>query len=456
MFDNVSLDSKLQKYETTIVDFFDSNEGHVLIISDDNTFFTILRQTITKLLGVQSPVFTTVNSVKKIESVIRTVFAQNEQVIVFLERVCNRHDLLYLVDEIKETYPHAKIILLTSEVAREQLVFLHEVGADNVIAKPISINMLIEKLAFTIKPQNKLGQLIDLSKKMLACGAYSQALNASKSILQMKPNSAAGLIVMGDAYLGLKNYKNARAAYEMASKAAPMYLEPLKKQVSLYESLGDFQNRLRCLNKLDGLSPLNLDRKITIGEAYMELGSSEHAEFVFDTAIEMAANESHNAAAEIAKRVADIYEKADPKSAEKYLKTVLKHKGNTLSENDLALFTSLGVVLRKQGKLKEAIEEYSKALEVSQNDANVYYHLAVALAEGRDYYKASDALHKVLRLNNNFGKTSPSVAYNMGFIFSKSRENKMAREMLADCLAMSPTHKKATSLLATLQAKAQR
>lgn len=56
-------------------------------------------------------------------------------------------------------------------------------------------------MAFTIKPQSKLGQLIDTAKAYLADGNPEKAKQTSLEILEMKPGSAAGLMVLGDAEL---------------------------------------------------------------------------------------------------------------------------------------------------------------------------------------------------------------------------------------------------------------
>lgn len=77
--------------------------------------------------------------------------------MLFLERKMNGQDLSFLVNQIKQAYNKLRIIILTSDVQRDRLMLLHEVGADNFIAKPVSVNTLIEKMAFTLKPQSKLG-----------------------------------------------------------------------------------------------------------------------------------------------------------------------------------------------------------------------------------------------------------------------------------------------------------
>ena len=100
--------------------------------------------------------------------VLREVTPKHPAPMLFLERIMGGQDLSFLVNQIKQAYSKLRIIILTTDVQRDRLMLLHEVGADNFIAKPVSVNTLIEKMAFTLKPQSKLGQAIDLAKSFLA------------------------------------------------------------------------------------------------------------------------------------------------------------------------------------------------------------------------------------------------------------------------------------------------
>ena len=145
--------------------------------------------------------------------------------------------------------------MLTIDVEKQRIMYLHEVGADNFIAKPVSANTIIEKLAFTLKPQTKLGQVIDIAKSLLRQGQPEKARQLARQILDMKPGSAAGLMVLGDAEKALGNMDAARGAYESASSNAELYLEPLRKLAELAEAVGDSRSCLAYLEKLDRLSP---------------------------------------------------------------------------------------------------------------------------------------------------------------------------------------------------------
>ena len=450
MKDAVSAKVKFKQYETYVVDFFSKQKGHVIMVSDDHNFTALLRQTLSKHLGIQKNVLTQLNAVDDIISAVNAENSRGKNVLVFMERVFKGKDMAYLVRQLKAAYSTVKIIILTSEAAREQLVLLHEIGSDNFITKPIAINTLVEKVAFTIKPQGKLGQLIDIAKSMVARGAYDQALKAARQILEVKPNSAAGLLVMGDAYKGLEKYEKARDCYESAADSAPMYLEPMKKLSELFGHLGEQREQLSYLTRLDVLSPLNVERKLDIGSIHVELENFPDADRFFENAIRQATKEALAYVGDVSQRIAMVYAQKDPNRAEKYLRKALDCKGQMLDKSDLATFNRLGIALRKQGKWQQAIKEYERALQVSKNDENLYYNMAIAAAEGNDYRRSAAYLRNVLLINKDFGLQDANLAYNMGLIFSKSSDREQAREQLRNCLALVPSHANAAKLISSL------
>ena len=450
MKDAVSAKMKFKQYETYVVDFFSAQKGHVIVVSDDNNFTTLLRQTLSKHLGIQKNVLTLITNVDDVISAVNAENSRGKNLLVFMERVYKGKEMSYLVRQLKTAYSNVKVIILTSEAAREQLVLLHEIGSDNFITKPIAINTLIEKVAFTIKPQGKLGQLIDIAKSMVARGAYDQAVKAGRQILELKPNSAAGLLVMGDAYKGLEKYERARECYMQAIDSAPMYLEPLKKMSELYAVMGEKVERLSCLTKLDVLSPLNVERKLDIGNLHVDLGNFSDADRFFENAIKQATKEALAYVGDVAQRIAQMYAQQDPPRAERYLRKALDAKGNMLDKTDLATFNRLGIALRRQGKWSDAIREYERALQISRNDENLYYNMAIAAAEGKDYRRSAAYLRNVLLINKDFAGQDANLAYNMGLIFSKTSDRELARTLLRTCLAMAPSHANAAKLISTL------
>jgi len=451
MASNINMKMKQKQYEGHVVEYITAAKGYFVVASDDNNFQSILRSTLQKHLAITEDAITVVSNPDHILKTIRDVSLRRKSLLVFIERTLQGKDMGFLVRQLKNAFDFVKIIILTGEADRQKLVLLHEIGADNFITKPISINTLIEKIAFTIRPQGKLGQLIDLAKSMVTRGAYDQALKASRKILEIKPNSAAGFLVMGDAFKGLGKLDKAREAYESASDNAQLYLEPLKKLADLHKETGDMAEQLKYLERLDKLSPLNVERKVDIGSIHVEMGNEEEAERLFESAVNQATREALSYIGEISERIGNVYAQRDPARAEHYYRRALDAKGDMLEKSDIATFNNLGIALRKQGKWFEATQEYEKALRISPDDEHLFYNLAMASAEGKQYRAAAEHLTSALGINPNFAGKDKVVAYNMGLIFMRCGMKDRAKEMLRLAVELAPDFAKAKETLAQLE-----
>ncbi len=406
---------------------------------------------LTKHLALtQSDLFTWVAEPSHTLRVINDTIANGRLPLLFIERIYNGTDQSQLVRQLKIAYPQVYVIVLTVDVEKHRIMYLHEVGADNFIAKPVSSNTLVEKLAFTIRPQTKLGQVIDVAKSMLAQEQYEKARQLAMQILEMKPGSAAGLMLLGDAQKNLGDISAAREAYENASKNADLFLEPLRKLAELAEEIGDDENRLKYLERLDKLSPLNADRKVNIGEIHLSMGNIEKAEILFEAAIDQATKDALLQVGAISSRIAAMYADKDPSKSEKFLRRALAAKGKFLSHDDIVTFNQLGITLRQQGRWQDAITEYKKALQVAPEDENLYYNMGMAYAEGKDFAEARKCMVHALKLNANFPYASASIAYNLGVVFLQAGAREQSRQCLNIALELSPDMDIARKALAKL------
>ncbi|MGE9985034.1 tetratricopeptide repeat protein [Desulfovibrio sp. SGI.169] len=434
-----ALKARQNTYANTIINYMRKEEGHIIALSDDQAFSTQLRLTLAKELGLTSPdTLTVLSDSRQLLRVLREVTPRHPAPILFLERIMDGQDLSFLVNQIKQSYTRLRIIILTTDVQRDRLMLLHEAGADNFISKPVSVNTLIEKMAFTLKAQSRLGQAIDLAKSLLAEGKYDEALAACQKILTLKPGSAAAYLVIGDAQRAMHDYEKARIAYETAAKSADLYLAPLQHLAEMYEELGDQQSQLRCLQKLDAISPLNFNRKVSLGELHLAMGEAEKAEEFFDKAMAQITKEAMDGISVLSGRIAAIYADKDPVKAEKFLRNSLDVKSKYLSREDLITFNQLGINLRKQGRWKDAIIEYKRAIRIAPDDENLYYNIGMAFAEGGDFLQAKANLLKAVDLNPEIPGASPNIAYNFGAVFLQSKDRERAAHFFQLALQLRP------------------
>ena len=451
MANDVALKMKQKQYESTIIDFVQNQKGRFIAVTDDQAFLSVLRTVLNKhLLLAQADILTWVPEPSQLLKVLKGAEEAGLRPIMFIERSIQGQDLSFMVRQFKAAYPNLYIIVLTVDVEKQRIMYLHEVGADNFIAKPVSANTIIEKLAFTLKPQTKLGQVIDIAKSLLHQGQPEKARQLAQQILEMKQGSAAGLMVLGDAERALGNMDAAREAYEAASRNAELYLEPLRKLAELAEAVGDAVAQLQYLEKLDKLSPLNADRKVSMGEIYLDMGDVSKAEELFEAAVTQVTRDALSQIGAISGRIAVLYAEKNPERSELFLRRALEAKGKYLTRDDIRLFNQLGISLRQQGKWQEAIEEYRKALKVAPDDENLYYNMGMAYAEGKMFREARQSMVQALRLNGQLPRVSASIAYNIGVVFLQSGARDQARNCLEIALELKPDMEVARAALSKL------
>ncbi|BBD09945.1 tetratricopeptide repeat protein [Desulfovibrio ferrophilus] len=442
--------AKQRLYEKTIVDFVASEDGAFFAVSHDQNFLKLFRQTLNKELIIGTDRIRTLSEENKLLSELKSPFYKDKKPLLVIERVLHNRSMLSFIKNMKTLHEDMHIIVLTSEVERQVLILLHEIGVSNFITKPISVNTLIEKLAFTIKPQGKIGQYIERAKKHLSKGMWDEAIALSDKILDLKPGSAAALMVKGDALKAQGQAETAEASYLEAHKGASLYLEPLKKLAELYKDEGDADKQLTYLKKLDRLSPLNVERKISIGEIHLEFGDQEKAGEYFDQAVVNARKEAQVMIEEVKRSIAEKCLDRAPATAEKFFRSIIDDKRGTLKKSDIETFNRLGMALRRQGRWEDAVGEYEQALKISPDDENLHFNRAVALTEGGKHRQAEQALTRVLDLNPDFGNQSPVLTFNIGIMYSNARKPEEAKRFMERTLKLDPKHKSARSMLKDL------
>ncbi|MDD3311640.1 response regulator [Pseudodesulfovibrio sp.] len=439
-----------KKYDSIVYDYFEKKGGVVVLISEDQLFKRTLAATILKTIGSKRDCLSAFENVELGLKKLRDFRKANIDCTVFIERMLGGRPSTDTIITIKRLLPDLKVIVLVGETRRENIAYFYEIGVNNVISKPASMNNIIEKLAFTIKPQGKLSELMGLGQRLLAAGKFKETLAICDKILSLKDNSPAGLMLRGDVLLEQGDRQGAIDCYLKAHDSSRLYLEPLKKLAAAYEGV-DEEQRLNYLKKLDKLSPLNTERKTDIGTVYLKQKKMDIAEKYFDQAIEAATREAMTHVGQVAERISEAVGHASPSMAEKYLAKVIETRGSALNKDDITLFNKLGIALRGQGKWREAIDNYARALVISPNDEGLHYNMAMAWFDGGDLREAARCVEKALKINPRFYEESVPASVNLGTIFSDLRRPGEALPFFENALRLNPGHELARSKVEALR-----
>lgn len=441
------------KHQAVVRDFFEKN-GHFICVTDDQTFLALLRNAVKGAGLTKGGLIDLVPDTSRILKAITDDFNAKRIPALFIERtLSSTGDTNFLIRQFRDSFPELRIFAMTTNTDKGRLMLLHEAGVDNILIKPMSAVDLMEKLAVSLKPPSPLKQLLDKARTFISRNISLDALKITKKVLEVKPDSAAGYVVMGDALRLSGEQEKAEAAYERATKQAENYMEPLQKLADLARDQNNPEKRYEYLKRLDELSPLNSQRKMEMAELQMAKGNMDAAKELFDGAMNRTFKDAMAQVAAVAEKIAISLQESDPAQAEKYLRKCLDLKGDDLTVDDLTTFNQLGISLRRQGKPFEAIKEYQRALKISPNSAELYYNMAMAYYEHKEKESAIRSMLKAFSLNSALPNTSANVAFNMGRVFATGITKDKAKGCLKIALEMNPELAVAKELLAQLLAE---
>lgn len=421
--------------------------GQIICISDDNIFAEVLRNLVTGTLKMPAASLNISSRADTVARQARKAVDNGKAPLILIEQNINGHDLTFVTRIVKNAYPELKILMLAQETDRNHFALLHESGVDSCLVKPLDNAGLLEKIALALKPRDQVDRTVAWAKSLLQKGDHLRALQVANQALEQQSNSSI-LILIGDIFRAMKEYDKAADSYTKASAASPLYLEPLNKMVDLYAERGDIVKQLQYLEKMDEVSPLNLERKIQIGELLVKLNRADKARKMFDSVMKLSHRQAKENVATVAYRVADVYTDTDPGMAATFLQKGLEMRKDFWGHEDIATFNRLGLLLRRAGQWQEAIAEYKKALTVAPADDVLHYNMAMAYLEGKDLENARAMALKALALNPDLPKRSSRIATNIAAVFLSTDDKMHALPLLRAALEMDPNNAEALALKA--------
>ncbi|MFW5731412.1 MAG: tetratricopeptide repeat protein [Desulfonatronovibrionaceae bacterium] len=448
----MSTEKNLSIYDKIVKHFVGEAKGCIMAVTNDGLFLKALKGAY-KSLGLDYNTVFTRHELEKAISETKLLLNRYAQIVFFVEAAVDGLSNVLHLRNIKAMFGHqCKIIVITAETERNRIVQMYEMGGDNVIVKPVSINSLIQKIALTLNPNNNLSRMVHEAKAMIEKEELDQAQAIAQEILEQKPDSAIALILKGDIARKKKDYKTAEEMYSRASSQNKMYLDPLKKMAELYEEVNNLEKKLEYLRKLDRLSPLNHDRKIDMGHTYLRMDQEDLARENFDEAVRQVEKQASDMVSFTLMRIAKTVGDENPELRSNYIARAISNKGSSLSREDLWMFNEIGISLRQQGKWEQAIEYYKEALRISPMDGGLFYNMAMAYAQGKQYYKALEHFQKALSSTPDIITKSPSSGYNIARVYMALGKYEDAGRYLKKSLEVDPNYQKSKKLLAKVYA----
>ena len=124
--------------------------------------------------------------------------------------------------------------------------------------------------------------------------------------------------------------------------------------------------------------------------AYYKIGDFPHARELLDALLD---EDDTRARAHYLLGLVERDDGEDPKAVQAFSRTI------ELCDDFAAAYISRGLSLYRLGKLREAVKDFEKAIDVQPSSVSAHYNLAAAHVALEDWHRAKDAFSQCLRLD---------------------------------------------------------
>jgi tetratricopeptide (TPR) repeat protein len=179
-----------------------------------------------------------------------------------------------------------------------------------------------------------------------------------------------------------------------------------KEQVPLADFLERFNPEIEYHQKVVFPKMKEMSSTIQRAESQRDQGALYSAEFEFNNALDF---DEGNVRANFGLGLTYMERGDSAKAADIFERVVGLDAAFTPEHKHL--FNEFGINLRKSKLLDQAVDYYTRALEISQNDENLHYNVGRAYFERGDIAKAIKNLRKALKIYPDFAEAKQFLQY---------------------------------------------
>ena len=185
----------------------------------------------------------------------------------------------------------------------------------------------------------------------------------------------------------------------------------------------------------------------------MDWGQKNGADALFTSPISFGKKEAAGLGSKKMMGIGRKLKDKDPKRSLLFMQQAIEYRGDDLSKDDIWMFNDMGICLRREGKIDEAIQYYCKALKLAPTDSSLLYNIGMAHAENKKYNDAIHYFTKSIELDMDILHSSSTVPYNIGLIYCKINMFNEADQMFKIALQVDPTNIKAEQKINEIKSK---
>jgi tetratricopeptide (TPR) repeat protein len=207
-------------------------------------------------------------------------------------------------------------------------------------------------------------------------GNHELAIEYMSEALRLKPDYAEAHNNLGVAFLEQGKREEAQACYQQALRLRPEFAEAHNNLGNLLKEQGQLEEALACYQQALSIKPDYAEAHNNLGNVFHDQGQLEQALACYQQALRLRSDyaEAHNNLGNVLKEQGELVE-------------AMASLGQALRlKPDFAMaHNSLGVALQEQGKLAEALACFEQALHLEPGYAEVHCNRAIAWLLAGDF-----------------------------------------------------------------------
>ena len=293
-------------------------------------------------------------------------------------------------------------LMISDEMSKEKFAYAIEELVDGYQIKPFTEKDLMQAINDIRTKRDNLSPFetkVNMLRRLVLLKQYDKAISIGEEMLKEDPHPDVRYIV-GECFYYKKDYNTASFHLKKLldtdsnSKGAYLYGKVLM-------AIGQYEQAIEYLEQASDQNTLNLERKIEVGNVYLELGWEKEADDLFDTVMRSNPTDLNMV------KMGQIFVK---KHKLKKAGMLLKEVAEPIPES-VAVFNRYAIELRKKGDFEESLEQYKKCLEVVPDEPTILFNMGMVYFEMSDEERAKKRLRQALAIKPDFDRAQKLLDY---------------------------------------------
>jgi len=233
--------------------------------------------------------------------------------------------------------------------------------------------------------------MAEVSRLYLVMGDAQRARSAANDIISMSPGSPIGYIAMANVHLRDKETEKAIKILKDAPVARDRQADIHTMLGDIQASKKDYRSAIEAYRTAEIIDAGNVNAVYRLGVMLQAAGRTEESVARYRRVLRLSSGRHmaamNNLAYIYAERGTNLFEALR-----------LASRAYSMSPGDGAVLDTLGYVLLKSGRNKEALSVLEKASRALEGNATVHYHLSLAYIQNESRAKAVESLRRALGL----------------------------------------------------------